>query len=201
VRIILNLCNGEVWCFLCGTNWILKYYLYALRLQRVKELRCRIGSCNCWALTQASLARLTYLIFSRKTSCLGQPHQLTKLKETGMLMVNENCTNYVFYFSTITVSFVKKSNLHLTAFIVRVIISRIIRWTSHVARMQGIRNCIAHFHSCFSLRRFYLSSRFRFFIKNCWFIVVDTGFRCSSCFIYILFYLAKISAVWWIILY
>jgi hypothetical protein len=25
-----------VWCFLCGTGWILKYYLDELRLQRVK---------------------------------------------------------------------------------------------------------------------------------------------------------------------
>jgi hypothetical protein len=37
VEIIRNLFNGEVWCFLCGKNWILKYYLYVLRLQRVKD--------------------------------------------------------------------------------------------------------------------------------------------------------------------
>jgi hypothetical protein len=23
----LDLCNGKVWCFLCGTDWIFKYYL------------------------------------------------------------------------------------------------------------------------------------------------------------------------------
>jgi hypothetical protein len=28
--------NGEVWCFLSGTDWILKYYLGELRLQKVK---------------------------------------------------------------------------------------------------------------------------------------------------------------------
>jgi hypothetical protein len=37
VRIIRNICNGEVWCFLRGTDWILKYYLYVLRLQRVNN--------------------------------------------------------------------------------------------------------------------------------------------------------------------
>jgi len=31
----LDLCNGEVWCSLWGTNWILKYYLDGLRLQRL----------------------------------------------------------------------------------------------------------------------------------------------------------------------
>jgi hypothetical protein len=35
----VDLCNGEVWCFLCGTDWILKYYLDELRLQRV-NLEC-----------------------------------------------------------------------------------------------------------------------------------------------------------------
>jgi hypothetical protein len=37
VRIVRNLCNGEELCFLCGTDWILKYYLYVLRLQRVNR--------------------------------------------------------------------------------------------------------------------------------------------------------------------
>jgi hypothetical protein len=32
----VDLCNGEVWCFLCSTVWILKCYLYELRLQCVK---------------------------------------------------------------------------------------------------------------------------------------------------------------------
>jgi hypothetical protein len=32
-----DLCNGEALCFLCGTDWILKYYLDELRLQRVKS--------------------------------------------------------------------------------------------------------------------------------------------------------------------
>jgi hypothetical protein len=27
----VDLCNGEVWCLLCGTDWILKYYLVDLR--------------------------------------------------------------------------------------------------------------------------------------------------------------------------
>jgi hypothetical protein len=27
----VDLCNGEVLCFLCGTDWILKYYLDELR--------------------------------------------------------------------------------------------------------------------------------------------------------------------------
>jgi hypothetical protein len=31
----VDLCNGEVLCFLCGTDWILKYYLDELRLQKV----------------------------------------------------------------------------------------------------------------------------------------------------------------------
>jgi hypothetical protein len=31
----VDLCDGEVLCFLCGTDWILKYYLDELRLQRV----------------------------------------------------------------------------------------------------------------------------------------------------------------------
>jgi hypothetical protein len=30
------ICLGEVLCFLCGTDWILKYYLDELRLQMVK---------------------------------------------------------------------------------------------------------------------------------------------------------------------
>jgi hypothetical protein len=34
----VDLCNGEVLCSLCGTDWILKYYLDALRLQRVNKL-------------------------------------------------------------------------------------------------------------------------------------------------------------------
>jgi hypothetical protein len=31
----VDLCNGEVWCFLCGTDWILKYYLdeHELKIQ------------------------------------------------------------------------------------------------------------------------------------------------------------------------
>jgi NADH:ubiquinone oxidoreductase subunit E len=32
----VDLCNGEVLCFLCGTDCILKYYSDELRLQRVK---------------------------------------------------------------------------------------------------------------------------------------------------------------------
>jgi hypothetical protein len=32
----VDLCNGEVQCFLCGTDWILKHYLDELRLQSVK---------------------------------------------------------------------------------------------------------------------------------------------------------------------
>jgi hypothetical protein len=32
----VDLCNGEVLCFLCGTEWIIKYYLDEPRLQRVK---------------------------------------------------------------------------------------------------------------------------------------------------------------------
>jgi hypothetical protein len=31
------LCNAEKSCVLCGTDWILKYYLHELRLQRVKS--------------------------------------------------------------------------------------------------------------------------------------------------------------------
>jgi hypothetical protein len=34
-RLPVDLCNGEELCFLCGTDWILKYYLDELRLQRV----------------------------------------------------------------------------------------------------------------------------------------------------------------------
>jgi hypothetical protein len=33
-----DLCDGEVLCFLCGTDWILRYYLDELRLQRVNSL-------------------------------------------------------------------------------------------------------------------------------------------------------------------
>jgi hypothetical protein len=33
----VDLRNGEVLCFLCGTDWILKYYLDELRLQRVNK--------------------------------------------------------------------------------------------------------------------------------------------------------------------
>jgi hypothetical protein len=33
----VNLCNGEVLSFLCGTDWILKYYVDELWLQRVKR--------------------------------------------------------------------------------------------------------------------------------------------------------------------
>jgi hypothetical protein len=33
----VDLCNGEELCFLCGTDWILKYYLDELRLQKVKQ--------------------------------------------------------------------------------------------------------------------------------------------------------------------
>jgi hypothetical protein len=33
----IDRCNGEVWCSLCGTDCILKYYLDELRLQRVKS--------------------------------------------------------------------------------------------------------------------------------------------------------------------
>jgi hypothetical protein len=32
----VNLCNGNVLCFLCGKEWILKYYLDELWFQRVK---------------------------------------------------------------------------------------------------------------------------------------------------------------------
>jgi hypothetical protein len=32
----IDLCNGEVLCFVCGTDWIIKYYLDELRLQKVK---------------------------------------------------------------------------------------------------------------------------------------------------------------------
>jgi hypothetical protein len=31
-----DLFNGEVWGFLCGTDWNFKYYLDKLRLQKVK---------------------------------------------------------------------------------------------------------------------------------------------------------------------
>jgi hypothetical protein len=33
----IDRCHGDVLCFLCGTDWILKYYLDELRLQRVKS--------------------------------------------------------------------------------------------------------------------------------------------------------------------
>jgi hypothetical protein len=32
-----DLRNGEVLCFLCGADWILKYYLDELRLQMISE--------------------------------------------------------------------------------------------------------------------------------------------------------------------
>jgi hypothetical protein len=35
---LVNLCNGEVLCFLCGTGWILKYYLDEFRIQRVNDV-------------------------------------------------------------------------------------------------------------------------------------------------------------------
>jgi hypothetical protein len=31
---LLDLCNSEVWCSIWGTDWIIKYYLDELRLQR-----------------------------------------------------------------------------------------------------------------------------------------------------------------------
>jgi hypothetical protein len=34
----VDLCNGEVLCFLCGTDRILIYYLDELRLQRVEQV-------------------------------------------------------------------------------------------------------------------------------------------------------------------
>jgi hypothetical protein len=37
----VDLCNGEVWCFLRGTDLILKYYLDELRLQGVNT-KCRL---------------------------------------------------------------------------------------------------------------------------------------------------------------
>jgi hypothetical protein len=33
----VEISNGEVWCFICGTDWILEYYLDELRLQRVEK--------------------------------------------------------------------------------------------------------------------------------------------------------------------
>jgi hypothetical protein len=33
----VDLCNGEELCFLCGTDWIIKYYVDELRLQGVKH--------------------------------------------------------------------------------------------------------------------------------------------------------------------
>jgi hypothetical protein len=33
---VVDLCNGEELYFLCGTDWILKYYLDELRLQRIQ---------------------------------------------------------------------------------------------------------------------------------------------------------------------
>jgi hypothetical protein len=35
-----NLCNGEVLCFLCGTDWILKYYLDELLFSRRTSGHC-----------------------------------------------------------------------------------------------------------------------------------------------------------------
>jgi hypothetical protein len=35
----LDLCNGEVLCFLCGTEWIIKYYLDQLWLQGVEDYK------------------------------------------------------------------------------------------------------------------------------------------------------------------
>jgi hypothetical protein len=34
-----DLWNSEVLCFFCGTDWILKYYLDNLRLQRVNRIK------------------------------------------------------------------------------------------------------------------------------------------------------------------
>jgi hypothetical protein len=31
----VDFCKGEVQCFLCGKDWILKYYFEEVRLQRV----------------------------------------------------------------------------------------------------------------------------------------------------------------------
>jgi NADH:ubiquinone oxidoreductase subunit E len=33
----VDLCNSEVLCFLCGTDWIIKYYLDELRLQSANK--------------------------------------------------------------------------------------------------------------------------------------------------------------------
>jgi hypothetical protein len=39
------LCNGEVSCFLCGTDWIIKYYLDELRLQTVNVYSYELFVC------------------------------------------------------------------------------------------------------------------------------------------------------------
>jgi hypothetical protein len=36
----VDFCNGEVLCFLRGTDLIIKYYLDELRLQKVKKYNC-----------------------------------------------------------------------------------------------------------------------------------------------------------------
>jgi hypothetical protein len=36
-----DLCNGEVLCFICGKNWIFKYYLDELRRELLKTLHLR----------------------------------------------------------------------------------------------------------------------------------------------------------------
>jgi hypothetical protein len=43
-----SLCNGEVPCFLRGTDWILKYYLYELRPQRVKGQVLSCDTSHLW---------------------------------------------------------------------------------------------------------------------------------------------------------
>jgi hypothetical protein len=42
----IYVCNGEVLCFLCGTDWIFKYYSDELRLQKVVESIMEISASN-----------------------------------------------------------------------------------------------------------------------------------------------------------
>jgi hypothetical protein len=72
----VDLCNGEVWCSLWGTDNFLKYYKDELRLYRVSQLTityficelnkycCPDSICNQWVVLQLTKLRIDALLTS-----------------------------------------------------------------------------------------------------------------------------------------
>jgi hypothetical protein len=117
-RQLVDLCNGEVLCFLCGTDWILKYYLddlsLSLRLQRVNNIAFETNFLCldviryvriCWQNHGIICTKAKWLGKKRDRCCLRTPTALNVLFLYRILLIS-------FWYLKVTCG-LKRLSIHL----------------------------------------------------------------------------------------